>query len=228
MTGLRGSGGWHRLCPENLLGTTMRIKLYNRHILFFALASLGFIVIVMTADVRFAYAQGLRAEELQENPLDILDIQPGATKEEITKAYRRLALKHHPDQNGGTRESYGEFFKVQQAYEFLKRRNFKTFDLTRTSPAEKQRSPQEIRNVFFDVLSESLFDETNMESKVKSAFQTLEELKRLDHSLYTETFKEGVGIIETKAVRTSDWLEEQRLYALLYSLQLGCADFLRD
>ncbi len=45
-----------------------------------------------------------------------LGISPGATPEEIKKAYRKLAFEHHPDRNGGKDERFKE---ISAAYEAL-------------------------------------------------------------------------------------------------------------
>ncbi|MDY7032924.1 MAG: DnaJ C-terminal domain-containing protein [Thermodesulfobacteriota bacterium] len=49
----------------------------------------------------------------------ILGIHKEASETEIKKAYRRLALKYHPDTNPGKRESEEKFKKVSEAYEVL-------------------------------------------------------------------------------------------------------------
>lgn len=50
--------------------------------------------------------------------LATLGLNAGATKEEITKAYRRLAAQYHPDKNPDTAE---QFQKIKTAYEDLTR-----------------------------------------------------------------------------------------------------------
>lgn len=62
---------------------------------------------------------------------DILGVAKGADAQEIKKAYRKQAMKYHPDRNPGDQESEEKFKEVSEAYEILsdenKRRNYDQF-----------------------------------------------------------------------------------------------------
>lgn len=53
------------------------------------------------------------------NPYDVLGISPDASPDDIKKAYRRMAMKWHPDQNQDSDESKAKFLEIQTAYEEL-------------------------------------------------------------------------------------------------------------
>ena len=76
------------------------------------------------------------------DPYQMLGMPRGATDDDIRKAYRRLAHKHHPDANPDDPEAEERFKEIQQAYETLsnpvKRRAYD--EKSRPSPQRRARS----------------------------------------------------------------------------------------
>ncbi len=56
-----------------------------------------------------------------QDPYMILGLSPGATEKRSKKAYRRLAMRFHPDKNQDDPEAEKKFKEIQWAYESLRR-----------------------------------------------------------------------------------------------------------
>ena len=50
---------------------------------------------------------------------EVLEVSRGSNTDEIKKAYRKLAIKHHPDRNPGNNEAEEKFKEAAEAYEVL-------------------------------------------------------------------------------------------------------------
>jgi len=57
------------------------------------------------------------------DPYKVLGVSPTASDEEITKAYRQLAKKYHPDLNQGNEEAGKKMSEINAAYEQIKSGN---------------------------------------------------------------------------------------------------------
>src|SRR5919107_1950104 len=51
---------------------------------------------------------------------EVLGVGREATEEDLKKAYRRLAMKFHPDRNQGDKDAEARFKEVNEAYDVLK------------------------------------------------------------------------------------------------------------
>lgn len=50
---------------------------------------------------------------------EVLGVQKNATEDEIKRAYRKLAIKYHPDRNPGSKEAEEKFKEAAEAYDVL-------------------------------------------------------------------------------------------------------------
>ena len=50
---------------------------------------------------------------------EVLGVDKSASAADIKKAYRRLAMKYHPDRNNGDKEAEAKFKEIGEAYEVL-------------------------------------------------------------------------------------------------------------
>src|SRR5215813_10570279 len=51
---------------------------------------------------------------------DVLGVSRGASDPEIKSAFRKLAMKYHPDRNPGDKECEHRFKEINEAYDVLK------------------------------------------------------------------------------------------------------------
>lgn len=54
------------------------------------------------------------------NPYDVLGVDPGASDEEIAKAYKRLAKRYHPDLHPGDENAAAQMGRINRAYDDIR------------------------------------------------------------------------------------------------------------
>jgi len=77
--------------------------------------------------------------ETKRDYYEVLGVQKSATAEEIKKAYRKAAMKYHPDRNPGDKEAEAKFKEAGEAYEILsddgKRQRYDQFGFAGVDPS---------------------------------------------------------------------------------------------
>ena len=68
---------------------------------------------------------------------EVLGVQKSASADEIKKAYRKAAMKSHPDRNPGDKEAEAKFKEASEAYAVL-------------SDADKRRQYDQVGHAAFD------------------------------------------------------------------------------
>lgn len=76
----------------------------------------------MTACGRNTIRRSKRGERMSRNPYEVLGLKPGASKEEVKKAYRVLSRKYHPDaniNNPNAAQAEEKFKEIHEAYDSI-------------------------------------------------------------------------------------------------------------
>lgn len=107
----------------------------------------------------------------KEDYYSVLGVNKSATDIEIKKAYKKLAMKYHPDRNSGDKEAESKFKKIGEAYEILsdpKKREIydqyghSGFDYSNNSYSN---STSHFTDIFNDIFGDIFDDQVNSSKK---------------------------------------------------------------
>ena len=91
---------------------------------------------------------------------DVLGVSKSASKDELKKSYRKLAMKYHPDRNPDDSEASEKFKELSEAYEILsddqKRQTYDNFghEGVNSSFNSSQGAADAFSDIFGDIFSD--------------------------------------------------------------------------
>jgi len=95
------------------------------------------------------------------NFYDTLGVAKTAAQDEIKKAYRKLALKYHPDQNKGNKDAEAKFKEISQAYYVLgdekRRRDYDHGGYSDGASSGNYQQNQGFDGMDFDTIYQNMF-----------------------------------------------------------------------
>jgi curved DNA-binding protein CbpA len=84
---------------------------------------------------------------------DLLEVPPTASELEIKKAYRKLAIRLHPDKNPGDETAHAKFQEIGEAYQVLSnenlRKQYDKFGKEKAVPQSGFEDPSEFFSMIF-------------------------------------------------------------------------------
>ncbi len=121
----------------------------------------------------------------------LLGVAPTASEEEIKRAYRRLALRYHPDRNRGDKRAEQRFKEISEAYAVLmdpaKRREYDRARLA-GAPGDFRHAREDIfRDLFADPRASAVFEELAREFERMGM--------RVDRHLFHQTLFGGRAVV---------------------------------
>ncbi|KAJ7578995.1 DnaJ-domain-containing protein [Mycena floridula] len=140
----------------------------------------------------------------QERPLETLyyealGVPVDATSDDIKKAYRRLAIQHHPDKNPNDPAAGARFQAISTAYQTLSdpalRFKYNEFGAsTSSTPDGGYMDPEEVfGKIFGGERFEDIFGKISLARDMKSALQEAEEADELQGEGSGKTIKDAKG-----------------------------------
>ncbi|MFA5049900.1 MAG: DnaJ domain-containing protein [Candidatus Micrarchaeia archaeon] len=113
------------------------------------------------------------------NPYTVLGVRQDANKEEIKKAFKRLAKRYHPDKNPGHASAEVRMGELYEARDELLKKSDKKKPKNKDKP-KKEYTHDNIVDMNLRTLKEVIFDNTTDETKTLAADELIKRIKEYE------------------------------------------------
>lgn len=97
----------------------------------------------------------------------VLGIDSSASENDVKKAFRKLALKHHPDHNIGDKEAEKNFIEITEAYNMIVKVGFGCYEaLYLSEGSDMGDAERAYERIFNEIISDSKLSNEKKEEKL--------------------------------------------------------------
>lgn len=137
------------------------------------------------------------------DPYDVLEVSHDATEEEITKAYRRLAKKYHPDLNPNNDEAARKMAEVNAAYDMIKAGNY---NYRQTQQQQQQQSyGNSSGQQYYSYGPFNFYDFTGFYQRQQNAYNGFTDYDNVRAFINRGAYREALSILYGIQNRNAEW-----------------------
>ena len=137
------------------------------------------------------------------DPYEVLEVSKNATEEEITKAYRRLAKKYHPDLNPNNDEAAKKMAEVNAAYDMIKAGNY---DYQQTQQQQQQQTyGNNAGQQYYSYGPFNFYDFTGFYQRQQNAYNGFTDYDNVRAFINRGAYREALSILNGIQYRNAEW-----------------------
>ena len=138
------------------------------------------------------------------DPYEVLGVSKDATEEEITKAYRKLAKKYHPDLNPDNREAAKMMAEVNAAYDLIKAGNYNYYQTQQQSQSNS--SSGTYQNPYgYSYGPFNFYDFTGFYQRQQNAYNGFTDYDNVRLYIQNGQYRTALNILAGIEYRNAEW-----------------------
>ena len=140
------------------------------------------------------------------DPFEVLGVSKDATEEEITRAYRKLAKKYHPDLNPNNEEAAKKMAEVNAAYDLIKDGNYDYYQTQQKTQQQSQGYNNTYDNPYgFSYGPFNFYDFTGFYQRQQNAYNGFTDFNSVRQYIQAGQYRQALNILRGINNRNAEW-----------------------